>query len=642
MDLRQLRSVVAVAEEKTFIKASRRLNVAQPALSRQIRSFEKELGTAVFQRGRGGVTLTPAGEICLRAARSIIDNVALAVSGTRLASAGKVGTCTIYVSQWCVWTGFTGRLLAHIAKHDPGIEITVREGQIGVQWECLRKGHVDISIASHPPTGYDDIYSETLLDDVADIAILSPQHRFAGRTSIALEELADETLLTYESKVLSTLERELRVAFQRSGFAPQETRTLATTESLLARVSAGLGWSIHRRSLKGKIPDVATVPIENFGFQVPITLMHRSKEVQPHILEVARRIREVAAAEYPHMRPTRPYEEKPDKVSPHAAHEGLVELRDLRYFAAVVEERGIGRAALRLGLTQPGLSRQIRSLEQEIGVSLIARATRGIVPTVAGTSLYKAAREILGEVSRLPAEVERGQRAAAGRCMIASIPSGIVRDILRSVIQTAGERYAHLELSVHNIPTPQQPEALHDGEFDIGLGHPFFNLTEGYPELECRELLIDSINSALLPEDHPLALRDSITFDDLESIPFLFFKRDFHPAFHDYLLDSFRRLGYVPKMGPTQNGLHTLWSMCENGAGWSLGFASHASDPPRGLKAIPIEGLNLPWGVNILSRRNETRPAARAVIDLLFEESASRARAATPATPEHAQPAMAG
>lgn len=638
--------MVAVAEEKTFVKASRRLNVAQPALSRQIRSFEKEIGTAVFQRGRGGVTLTPAGEICLRAARSIIDSVAGAVSETRLASAGKVGTCTIYVSQWCVWTGFTGRLLAHLAKHDPGIEIIVREGQIGVQWDCLRKGHVDISIATHPPTGYDEIYSETLLEDVADVAIMSPRHRLARRTSITLDELADETLLTYETKVLSTLERELRGAFQRAGFTPQKTRTLATTESLLAAVSAGLGWSIHRRSLKGRIPDVATVPIENFGFQVPVTLMHRANEVQPHILEVARRIREVAATHYPKMRPTVPFEEKPDRASPDTAPDGLVELRDLRYFAAVVEERGIGRAALRLGLTQPGLSRQIRSLEKEIGVSLVARATRGIVPTVAGTCLYKAAREILGEVSRLPAEVERGQRAAAGRCMIASIPSPVVRDILRSVIETAGERYAHLELSVHNIPTPQQPEALHAGEFDIGLCHPFFSLTAGYPELECRELLTDSINGALLPKNHPLASRDSITFDDLADIPFIFFKRDFHPAFHDYLLDSFRRLGYVPKLGPSQNGLHTLWSMCEHGAGWAITFGWHYTDPPPGLKAIRIEGLNIPWGVNLLSRRNETRPAARAIIDLLFEASAARARAEAQAqahaAPARPQPAMAG
>jgi hypothetical protein len=100
-------------------------------------------------------------------------------------------------------------------------------------------------------------------------------------------------------------------------------------------------------------------------------------------------------------------------------------------------------------------------------------------------------------------------------------------------------------------------------------------------------------------------------------------------------------MSYVPKMGPSQNGLHTLWSMCENGAGWSLGFASHQSDPPPGLKAVPIEGLNIPWGVNILSRKNETRPAARAIIDLLFEESAARARAAAPATPERARPAMA-
>jgi len=640
MDLRQLKSLVAVAEEKTFVKASRRLNVAQPALSRQIRTFEKEIGTAVFQRGRGGVTLTPAGEICLRSARSIIDSIAAAVSETRLASAGKVGTCTIYVSQWCVWTGFTGRLLAYLAKHDPGIDVVIKEGQIGVQYECLRRGHVDISIATHPPAGFDDIHSETLLEDVASVALLSPRHRLAGRTSLRLEELADETLLTYEPKAQSTIERELKSAFQQVRFNPKKIRTLGTTESLMARVSAGLGWSIHRRSLKDRIPDVATVPIEDFGFQVPVTLMHRAKEAQPHVLEVARRIREVAIAEYPHMRPTIVFEETPERTSPQLSNEGLVELRDLRYFAAVVEERGIGRAALRLGLTQPGLSRQIRSMEQDVGVSLVARATRGIVPTVAGKSLYKAAREILGEVSRVPAEVERGQRAAAGHCMIASLPSGSVRDLLRDVMQTAGERYAHLELSVHHIPTPQQPEALHNGEFDIGLCHPFFNLTEGYPELECRELLIDSINGALLPENHPLASRQSLTFSDLAEIPFLFFRRDFHPPFYDYLMNSFRRLGYVPKLGPTQNGLHTLWSMCESGAGWSLAFAS-SSDRPPGLKAIPIENLDIPWGINLLSRKNESRPAARAVIDLLFEESAARNQAEKQATPERPRPAMA-
>jgi DNA-binding transcriptional LysR family regulator len=263
-------------------------------------------------------------------------------------------------------------------------------------------------------------------------------------------------------------------------------------------------------------------------------------------------------------------------------------------------------------------------MEQEVGVSLVARATRGIIPTVAGKSLYSAAREILGEVSRLPAEVERGQRAAAGRCVIASLPSSIIRELLSSVMRTAGERFPHLELSVHSVPTPQQPDALNEGQYDIGLCHPLFNLTAGFPELECRELLTDTLDSALLPKHHPLAMRDSLSLEELADIPFLFFRREFHPAFFDYLLESFRRAGYSPRLGPPQNGLHTLWSMVESGAGWALGFGSHRDDPPPGLVSIPIEGFSLPWGVNLLSRKNETRPAARAIIDLLFEESAIR------------------
>ena len=623
MDLRQLRALIAISEEKTFIGAARRLNLAQPALSRQIRTFEKEIGTAIFHRGRAGVTLTAAGEICLKAARSILAKVDVALHGTRLASAGKVGTCTIYVSQWCVWTGFTGKMLAHIARHDPGIDVVVREGEIDTRWECLRRNHVDLSIATPPPSGYDDLHSETLIDDAAGLAMLPPRHPLAARHSIRLEELADETLLTYESEALNTIEREIQAEFQRTGFKPRRTQSFDSTESAIARISAGMGWSIHRRSLKGKIPGVATVPIENFGFPMPVALIHRASESRPHILEVARRIREVAAAEFPQMSPFRTYQQVVEPAVP-TRSEGRVELRDFRYFAAVVEERGIGRAAIRLGLTQPALSRQIRSMEQEIGVSLVARATRGIIPTVAGKSLYAAAREILGEVSRLPAEVERGQRAAAGRCMIASLPSGIIRELLSAVMRTAAERYPHLELSVHSVPTPQQPESLNEGKYDIGLCHPLFNLTAGFPELEYRELMTDSLDCVLLPKHHPLAVRDSLSFDDLAGMPFLFFRREFHPAFFDYLMEAFHRVGYTPRLGPPQDGLHTLWSMVESESGWALGFGSHRDDPPPGLASVPLDGFSLPWGVNIISRRNETRPAARAIIDLLFEESALR------------------
>jgi DNA-binding transcriptional LysR family regulator len=148
-----------------------------------------------------------------------------------------------------------------------------------------------VAIATAPREGFDDIHTEALLNDVASIALLSPRHPLAGRASIRLEELADQTMLAYDSRIMSNIDYDFAGEFKRIGFTPKRIQTLESSESLLARVSAGLGWSIHRKSLKGKIPDVATVQIENFSVPLPISLMHRANETQPHILEVALRIR---------------------------------------------------------------------------------------------------------------------------------------------------------------------------------------------------------------------------------------------------------------------------------------------------------------------------------------------------------------
>jgi DNA-binding transcriptional ArsR family regulator len=91
----------------------------------------------------------------------------------------------------------------------------------------------------------------------------------------------------------------------------------------------------------------------------------------------------------------------------------------------VIEEETIGRAADRLGLSQPTLSRQLRQLERDLGVTLLERAPRGIVPTTAGESLYRDSRGILDEVARLPAEVARGQRATEACAWLQRLPQKI-------------------------------------------------------------------------------------------------------------------------------------------------------------------------------------------------------------------------
>src|SRR5512140_898721 len=147
MELRHLRYLIAVSEETTFVRAAERLHLAQPALSRQIHNLEKELGTTVFERGRSGVTLTVAGAIAIKCARSLIEKVDNAVSRVRLADAGRVGHCRVYASVWGLWTGFSGRLVAYLAATEPGISVSVEEAGVSGHWEGLRSGAVDIAIS---------------------------------------------------------------------------------------------------------------------------------------------------------------------------------------------------------------------------------------------------------------------------------------------------------------------------------------------------------------------------------------------------------------------------------------------------------------------------------------------------------------
>lgn len=617
MELRQLRYLIAVNEESTFVKAAERLNLAQPALSRQIQSLEKEIGTKLFVRGRTGVSLTPGGAICLGAARSIVRKADAAMERARMADEGRAGSVSLYVSMWALLTGFSARLVAYFAAVEPGITIRLEEAGPGGHWGSLIEGKVDIAISTKPPDSY-GLLAEPLIDDVADTAILSDNHRLAKQASIKLKELQDEVFLLYDTGIVNYEDHDLDAAFRTAGFTPSAQRVFSSSEGLIAMVAGGLGWSIHRRSLRGQIPNVAMVPLEDFELHFPVALVRRRGRVPPVVRTVLRRIREIASIDHADLYVPSP-NDAPIASSTRSSFPqyNKLEIRDLRYFVASVEEKTIGRAAVRLGITQPALSRQLAELEDDLGVDLLIRSPRGVKPTPAGEAFLEDARGILAEVERLPHEVARGERALAGRCVMGGVPSAEIQKLATKVIATTAKTFPDIDLHLRNIATPFQPEAVHSGSLDFGICHPFPGLIAGYPDLDSRELMTDVIDSALVAENHPLAKRKSIDLAELSDIPFLFFRREFHPAFHDYLMEVFRGRGFRPLEGSMQEGLQTMWALTAVGEGWSLGFGRQHENPPRGLVAVPIRGLAIPWGVVLITRRDESSPTALAVIDII-------------------------
>jgi len=300
-----------------------------------------------------------------------------------------------------------------------------------------------------------------------------------------------------------------------------------------------------------------------------------------------------------------------------AQHASRLELRHLRYFTAIVQYESIGRAAESLELTQPALSRQLRDLEQEVGVTLLTRTSRGVVPTLAGESLNSDALAILRAAGRMASEAQRVLRGTAGDCVIGLVPSPLIWETLTSAVAEIATRLPAINVRLEELPTPKQASALREARLDIGLGHRQPTTMDLDPNVVRELLLPDAMATALVSERHPLADKKAIVLADLRDVPLLFMERTFSPALYDYVMSIFSRAGYTPRIDGEYNGLSTVWALAAQGMGWCIGTDSQRAFPPAGLVAVPIRDFHVPWGVEVCYRGDERRPPVLEVIQSL-------------------------
>jgi DNA-binding transcriptional LysR family regulator len=280
---------------------------------------------------------------------------------------------------------------------------------------------------------------------------------------------------------------------------------------------------------------------------------------------------------------------------------------------------------VRLGLTQPGLSRRIHELERAVGVPLLVRSARGVEPTAAGLVLRGEAVEMLSLAGEIVIHARRAEREVRGKCELGVVPPAIARGIVSNLLQRLATGFPDVELVVAEIPTPRQPTALLAHEIDLGIAHAYPGLIVT-PALTGVRLVDDAIDCALVGTEHPLAGRSSISGAELSDVPLLFMPRDFHPAFYDNVMEALARIGLTPRIDATFDGLRTVWSLAARGMGWSIGSHSQRQEPPPDLVAVPVEDLHIPWGLEVLWRVGETSDAVHAALWILRDahDTASR------------------
>lgn len=622
MELRHLRYLIAVAEEHSFVAAAARLQVAQPALSRQIRDLEKEIGLDLFVRDASGSRLTSAGDACARTARQLLHDVDLAVERARQAAHGLVGKCIIGAGRYPLWNGLFGRLVEQVRDEYSGIEILVEELSLRAQWDALANAEVDVAFGTAPPSEYLQFVVETHSLDVIDAVAVSMDHPLADRTSVSLKDLRSETWVRHAPNVTDEPTRILQSVFSAQGFVPAATRQAANDDALRMLVRAGAGWSALPRSLRAVLPrNLVAIPVEDLAVPFRYVHMHRRGDSRPVVRTVLGALRRAGRKEgIGIMRePDSGIKQMPATQHDRQGFASRIELRHLRYFAAVVECQTIGRAAEQLGITQPGLSRQLRDLEDEIGASLLNRTARGVVPTLAGDTLYQDASRMLRAADQLGSEAHRALRGTAGNCVVGVATSPMIWDVITQAVAICASRLPDTEVSVEDIPTPRQCAALREARIDLALGHHYPALPDVGPNVTRVPLLPDLLNMALIHEDHPLAGRQQISVQELGTLPFLFMKRVFSPNFYDQVMSTFARANYSPRIEGEYDGLPTVWALAAQGIGWCLGSASQLNYPPNGLVAIELTDFELPWGCELSYRGDEARPAVIEVVRAIRE-----------------------
>jgi DNA-binding transcriptional LysR family regulator len=294
----------------------------------------------------------------------------------------------------------------------------------------------------------------------------------------------------------------------------------------------------------------------------------------------------------------------------------FVELRLLRYAIAVAEELHFGRAAKRLNLSAPALSKQIKDLERDLDYALFERRTREVLLTPAGIVFVAEARHALVRVEQA---VECGYAASRGDTGVLSIGySPWFRPSLLVALRAAfAERVPKTRLALHSAYSTTQIDLLLKGTLHAGI----IELPANGEGLETHCVWHDELVLAV-PEDHPLAARSEIDRQDLVNEPIICIAKALHPALHQYFLESCLHLGYVPRIAHEINTVSELFDLVEAGAG--VGFvkrsiSERAHEP--GVVFRELSGPKLFIDTGIAYRADNRSEALQVLIQLLREHS---------------------
>ena len=290
----------------------------------------------------------------------------------------------------------------------------------------------------------------------------------------------------------------------------------------------------------------------------------------------------------------------------------MLDLRKLRYFLTVAEELHFGRAAIRLHLAQPPLTRQISALETELGFKLFDRTSRTVSLTAQGRSFLPYARGVLEQVEL--AQVIAGKLAAgtAGQLTLGYVSSIALSDLFSQAIQAFALRFPDVQLTLVECASGSLGAQVADGRLDIGLSR-LLPQDQAVQVLSLgEERLVAAVSS-----ESPLARQASVTLAQLSAYPLILFPADYGSGLNQSIEQLYRHHGQPLRPGPTGRQITSIIALVAAGQGVALVPACTQSLMNKGVTYRPLAEVDACAQLLVLTRKQEHNLLIQAFMNVI-------------------------
>lgn len=288
--------------------------------------------------------------------------------------------------------------------------------------------------------------------------------------------------------------------------------------------------------------------------------------------------------------------------------------RRLHYFLTIADLGSLGRAAEVLHIAQPALSRQIRLLEEDVGVALMVRTPRGMSLTAAGRAYYPSARRLLDEAQAASTRAQLAARGEVGHLRLGfSEIYAWHPDVLRA-LQTYRNTSPRVTFMVEAMLSGAVTERLLDGHLDMALAYT--GALDKDSRLQCVPWLADDYLLAV-NEASSLAQRPPRRLAELNGEDFILFRRDQSPRLHDVMIHHFHQNGFSPRIVQEGTTHYTVLGLVAAGLGCSVMPASARQRLPPGVRLLRVPDLNLRLPIDLVWRKDRHTPVIQRFADLL-------------------------